>query len=78
MNRLVIIKGGGDLATGIAHRLFRCGFDIVITEIEQPTVIRRSVAFANAIFDATGVRLREVPFTPSRVLAALKNAPASK
>ena len=51
MNRLVIIKGGGDLATGIAHRLFRCGFDIVITEIEQPTVIRRSVAFANAIFE---------------------------
>ena len=37
-----------------------------------------AAAFANAIFDATGVRLREVPFTPSRVLAALKNAPASK
>ena len=55
MNRLVIIKGGGDLATGIAHRLFRCGFDIVITEIEQPTVIRRSVAFANAIFEGNSV-----------------------
>jgi len=51
MNRLVIVKGGGDLATGIAHRLFRSGFDIVITEIAQPTVIRRSVAFANAIFE---------------------------
>lgn len=37
-----------------------------------------AAAFANAIFDATGARLREVPFTPSRVLAALKNAPASK
>ena len=55
MKRLVIVKGGGDLATGIAHRLFRCGFDIVITEIEQPTVIRRSVAFANAIFDGKTV-----------------------
>lgn len=51
MNRLVVIKGGGDLASGIAHRLFRCGFDLVITEIERPTVIRRSVAFANAIFE---------------------------
>jgi xanthine dehydrogenase accessory factor len=51
MNRLVIIKGGGDLATGIAHRLFRSGFDILITELVQPTVIRRSVAFANAIFE---------------------------
>ena len=53
MNRLVVIKGGGDLATGIAHRLFRSGFDILITEIAQPTVIRRSVAFANAVFEGT-------------------------
>ena len=50
MNKLVLIKGGGDLATGIAHRLHRSGFDIVITEIARPTVIRRSVAFANAIY----------------------------
>lgn len=50
MNRLVIIKGGGDLATGIAHRLFRSGLDIILTEISEPTVIRRSVAFANAIY----------------------------
>ncbi len=51
MNRRVVIKGGGDLATGIAHRLFRSGFDVLITEIAQPTVIRRTVAFANAIFE---------------------------
>ncbi len=51
MKRLVIIKGGGDLATGIAHRLFRSGFEILITEIAQPTVIRRTVAFANAVFE---------------------------
>lgn len=50
MNRLVVIKGGGDLATGIAHRLYRSGFDIVITEIAQPTVIRRTVAFASAVY----------------------------
>ena len=36
-----------------------------------------AAAIANAIFDATGLRLTEVPFTPSRVLAALK-AQASK
>jgi len=51
MHQLVIIKGGGDLATGIAHRLFRCGLDIIITEIAEPTVIRRSVAFANAVYE---------------------------
>ena len=50
MNRIVIVKGGGDLATGIAHRLHRCGFAVVITEIAEPTVIRRSVAFANAVY----------------------------
>ncbi len=36
MHQLVIIKGGGDLATGIAHRLFRCGMDIIITEMLNP------------------------------------------
>lgn len=50
MKQIVIIKGGGDLATGIAHRLHRCGFAVVITEIAEPTVIRRSVAFANAVY----------------------------
>ena len=50
MNRMIIIRGGGDLATGIAYRLHRSGFSVVITEIPQPTVIRRSVSFAQAVF----------------------------
>ncbi len=50
MKQLVIIKGAGDLATGIAHRLFRSGFSIVMTEIAQPTVVRSTVAFAESIF----------------------------
>jgi xanthine dehydrogenase accessory factor len=49
-NRLVVIKGAGDLATGVAHRLFRSGFAVVMTELPQPTVIRRPVAFAAAVF----------------------------
>ncbi len=51
MGRLVVVKGGGDLATGIVHRLFRAGFSVVVTEIAQPTVIRRTVAFAAAVYD---------------------------
>ncbi|MFZ5755100.1 MAG: selenium-dependent molybdenum cofactor biosynthesis protein YqeB [Bacillota bacterium] len=47
----VIIRGGGDLATGIAHRLFQSGFPVVILEIPQPTVIRRTVAFAQSVYD---------------------------
>ncbi len=48
---MVIIKGGGDLASGVAHRLHRAGFQVVITELPQPTVIRRTVAFASAVFE---------------------------
>ncbi len=48
---LIIIKGAGDLATGTAHRLFRCGFSILMLEVEQPTVIRRTVSFAEAVYN---------------------------
>ena len=49
-NTLVVIKGAGDLASGIAIRLFRCGFPIIMTEIEHPLAVRRSVSFAEAVF----------------------------
>jgi CO/xanthine dehydrogenase Mo-binding subunit len=35
------------------------------------TITLAAAAIANAIFDATGARVREIPFTPARVLAAL-------
>jgi CO/xanthine dehydrogenase Mo-binding subunit len=38
----------------------------------EPSIVPVTAAIANAIFDATGVRLRQVPFTPQRVLSALK------
>jgi len=50
LSDLVLVKGAGDLATGVAHRLHRCGFQVVMTEIEQPTVIRRTVSFAEAVY----------------------------
>jgi len=50
VKELVIIKGAGDLATGIAHRLFRSGFAVVMTELAQPMVIRRTAAFGSAVF----------------------------
>lgn len=59
---LVVIKGAGDLATGVAYRLRRAGFPVVMTEIAQPTVVRRTVSFAQAVFDGTseveGMRAR--------------------
>lgn len=50
---MILIKGAGDLATGIAHRLKVCGFDVVMTEISMPTTVRRTVAFSQAVFDGT-------------------------
>jgi xanthine dehydrogenase accessory factor len=47
---LVIIRGGGDLATGVALRLIRSGLSVVVTEIAQPLAVRRTVAFAEAVY----------------------------
>lgn len=47
---MVLIRGGGDLASGVAVRLHRSGFQVVITELPQPRVVRRSVSFAEAVF----------------------------
>ncbi len=59
----ILIKGAGDLASGIALRLWRSGFEIVMTELAVPTTVRRTVAFSPAIYlgsarveEATGVR----------------------
>ncbi|MFR4438635.1 MAG: selenium-dependent molybdenum cofactor biosynthesis protein YqeB [Hungatella sp.] len=58
----VLIKGAGDLASGIACRLYRCGFTVAMTELEVPTTVRRTVAFSPAVYqgicqveDITGV-----------------------
>ena len=57
-----IIRGGGDLASGVALRLHRAGLRVVITELAKPLVVRRSVAFAQAVFESQaaveGVRAR--------------------
>ena len=46
---LVLIRGAGDLASGIALRLWRSGLQVAMTEIAQPTTIRRTVAFSDAV-----------------------------
>lgn len=48
---LALVKGAGDLATGVALKLVHAGFSVVMTEMEQPTVVRRAVAFAQAVYD---------------------------
>lgn len=47
----VLVRGGGDLASGVVYRLYRAGFPVVVTEIPTPLAIRRAVAFAQAVYD---------------------------
>ena len=56
---LILIKGAGDLASGVAARLFRAGFPVVMTEIATPLAVRRAVAFAEAIYAGT-TRVEEI------------------
>src|SRR4051812_45878619 len=49
--QLVLIKGGGDLGTGVAWRLHKGGFPVGITELANPLVVRRTGAFASAVYD---------------------------
>jgi xanthine dehydrogenase accessory factor len=63
-NVRVLIRGAGDLATGVAMRLWHAGFRVVMTELERPLAIRRTVAFSEAIYDGEatveGVTARHV------------------
>jgi xanthine dehydrogenase accessory factor len=47
----VLLRGGGDLASGVAMRLYRAGVRILITEISQPLAVRRLVSFSEAVFE---------------------------
>lgn len=63
-DNLVLVRGGGDLATGVALRLYRAGIAVVITELPQPLAVRRTVSFAEAVYEGVweveGVRARRV------------------
>ncbi len=53
MASIILIRGGGDLASGVAFRLLRAGLRVVITELPQPLAVRRTVAFAEAVFSGS-------------------------
>lgn len=53
MENLVIVRGGGDIATGTIYKLFQCGFRVLILETANPSAIRRNVAFSEAVYNGT-------------------------
>jgi xanthine dehydrogenase accessory factor len=62
---VVLIRGAGDLASGVAVRLRRCGFPVVMTELPQPLTVRRTVAFGEAVYEGEiaveGIVARRAP-----------------
>lgn len=46
----VLVRGAGDLATGVIVRLHRCGFRVAVTECENPSAIRRRAALCEAVW----------------------------
>ena len=53
MKDLIIVRGGGDLATGTIYKLRKSGFPVLILEAAQPSAIRRNVAFCEAVYQGT-------------------------
>src|SRR4030042_5639249 len=49
---VVLIKGAGEMATGVSHRLASCSFKVCMTETSNPQAVRREVAFSEALFDS--------------------------
>lgn len=49
-NLRIIVRGGGDLATGVIHRLWRAGFTPLVLECTRPAAIRRQVALCEAVY----------------------------
>lgn len=52
MREKILIKGAGEMASAAAHRLFKCGFPVVMTDIAQPTAVRRNVCFCDSIYNS--------------------------
>lgn len=52
-DKMILVRGGGDLATGVIHKLHQSGYQILILECDRPSAIRRHVAFCEAVYDGT-------------------------
>ena len=51
MKHLVIVRGGGELGTAVAHRLHRVGYSVLILEKSRPSALRRELSFSDAVYD---------------------------
>jgi xanthine dehydrogenase accessory factor len=73
-SHLVVVRGGGDLGSGVIWRLRRVGFPVVVLELERPLTVRRTVAYSSAVIDGRitidGIEGVRVDSTESAIEAA--------
>ncbi len=68
---VVLIKGAGELASGVAHRLSRSHFKVCMTEIAHPQAVRREVSFCEAVYDGE----KEVEGVVTRLISSPEEVP---
>jgi len=76
-NDIVIIRGGGDLASGTIQKLHRSGFRVLVLEVAQPTSIRRDVSFSESIYQGE-VQIEGITAKHVNSLSEIENAWTSK
>ena len=68
---VVLIRGGGEVASGIAHRLHRSHFRVCLTEVANPLAVSRGTTFSEAVFDGIktieGETAEFVPVSPEEI-----------
>ncbi len=72
-NDIVIVRGGGDLASGTIEKLHRSGFKVLVLEVAKPTCIRRSVSFSEAVYEGQ-VKIEGITAVHVSSLSDIENA----
>lgn len=72
MENLIIVRGGGDIATGTIQKLYNCGYNVLVLESKAPTAIRRQVSLCEAIYEKT-VTVENVTVEYAENIQQIKN-----
>lgn len=71
---IILVRGGGDIASGIIQKLFRSGFNVLVLECENPTFIRGKVSYGAAVYCGEV----EIENSVSRCIGSLKKTPLTE
>ena len=72
-NDIVIVRGGGDIASGTIQKLYRSGFRVLVLEVANPTCIRRSVSYSEVVYEKEVV-VEEITAVHVDCLSEIQNA----